>query len=136
MSLALYMDEHVHGRITDALRRRGVDVITAQEDGHTGVEDAVLLARSTAMGRIMFSQDSDMLREASHCLKVGESFAGLAYADQLGITIGQAIRDLELLAKALTRRRWSIRSSTFQFNHWTVRGFLTFPAVAPRALTG
>jgi hypothetical protein len=31
----------------------------------------------------------------------GHDFAGVAYAHQLKISIGQAIRDLELLAKAL-----------------------------------
>lgn len=48
----------------------------------------------------MFSQDSDMLREARRRLQTGSTFAGLAYADQLGITIGQAVESLELLAKA------------------------------------
>ena len=32
MSVALYMDEHVHRAITVGLRLRGVDVLTAQED--------------------------------------------------------------------------------------------------------
>ena len=33
MSVAIYMDEHVHRAITAGLRLRGVDVVTAQEDG-------------------------------------------------------------------------------------------------------
>lgn len=32
MSVAIYMDEHVHRAITVGLRLRGVDVLTAQED--------------------------------------------------------------------------------------------------------
>ena len=32
MSVALYMDEHVHRAITVGLRLRGVEVLTAQED--------------------------------------------------------------------------------------------------------
>ncbi|AFY30690.1 hypothetical protein Cal7507_0188 [Calothrix sp. PCC 7507] len=33
MSVPLYMDVHVPQAITDQLRRRGVDVLTAHEDG-------------------------------------------------------------------------------------------------------
>lgn len=33
MGVTLYMDVHVPGSITRQLRRRGVDVLTAQEDG-------------------------------------------------------------------------------------------------------
>jgi uncharacterized protein DUF5615 len=94
------MDEHVHARITEGLRLRGVDVLTAQEDGRTGVADDVLLSRATELGRVMFSQDADVLREAALRTRQGLSFGGLAFARQQAITIGQAIRDLELLATA------------------------------------
>ncbi len=30
MAVALYMDVHVHAAVTEQLRRRGVDVLTAQ----------------------------------------------------------------------------------------------------------
>jgi hypothetical protein len=33
MSIRLYMDVNVHAAITVLLRRAGVDVVTAQEDG-------------------------------------------------------------------------------------------------------
>ena len=33
MSVELYMDVHVRRVVTDGLRSRGVDVLTAQEDG-------------------------------------------------------------------------------------------------------
>ena len=36
MSIALYIDENVPRSITDGLRRRGVDVLTAQEDRREG----------------------------------------------------------------------------------------------------
>jgi hypothetical protein len=34
-------------------------------------------------------------------LQAGRDFAGLIYAHQLSVTIGQAVRDLELIAKTL-----------------------------------
>jgi hypothetical protein len=47
MAVALYMDVHVPGPITHQLRRRGVEVLTAQEDAHDEVVDAE--ARSVSM---------------------------------------------------------------------------------------
>lgn len=99
MSVALFMDVHVRQAVTDGLRRRGVDVITAQEDGSAKLDDAQLLDRATALGRVLFSQDDDLLREAAHLQRTGISFAGVVYAHQLKVTDGKAIDDLELIAK-------------------------------------
>ena len=62
MSVNLYMDVHVRRAITEGVRLRGVDVFTAQEDGATRLSDAELLDRATALGRVLFSQDEDLLR--------------------------------------------------------------------------
>ena len=50
MSVKLYMDVHVHAAITEGLRLRGVDVLTAQEDGGRRLPDPALLDRATASG--------------------------------------------------------------------------------------
>lgn len=39
MSVKLYMDVHVRRAVTDGLRLRGVDVLTAQEDGAGEFDD-------------------------------------------------------------------------------------------------
>src|SRR5262249_12908261 len=62
--LRLYMDVHVKAAITAGLRRRGIDVVTAQEDGGTRLEDTALLERATALQRVLFSQDDDLLAVA------------------------------------------------------------------------
>ena len=77
MSLALYLDEHIPLAITDGLRRRGVDVLTVQEDEQTGVSDLDLLDRAT------------------------KGFSGVIYAHQLRVPIGQCIIELELLSTSL-----------------------------------
>jgi len=92
------MDVHVPKAITDGLRLQGVDVITAQEDGTARLPDSALLDRSTALGRVLFSQDKDLLREAVRRHNAHETFAGIIFAHQLKITIGQCIRDLKLIA--------------------------------------
>ena len=98
MSLKLYMDVHVRWAITDGLRRRAIDVLTAQEDGSAELEDPVLLSHVTELGRVLFSQDEDLLREAEKRQSNNERFSGVIYSHQLRTTVGQAIRDLKLIA--------------------------------------
>jgi predicted nuclease of predicted toxin-antitoxin system len=76
-------------------------VLTAHEDGAAQFDDEELLARATQLGRVLFSQDEDLLTLTHRWLQTGRVFAGLVYAHQLGVTIGQAIRDLALMAYAL-----------------------------------
>jgi hypothetical protein len=106
MSVTLYMDVHVPGPITRQLRRRGVDVLPAQEDGHDAVPDEQVLARATALGRILFTQDVRFRVRAEDWQRQGREFAGLAFGPQLGGTIGQYVEDLELIAKASEPDEW------------------------------
>jgi hypothetical protein len=55
------MDVHVKAAITAGLRQRGIDVLTAQEDGANRLDDDRLLERATALQRVLFSQDDDLL---------------------------------------------------------------------------
>jgi len=93
------MDVHVPLAITEGLRRRGVDVLTAQDDGSSELEDSVLLDRATSFGRVLFTQDEDFLAEAARRRTLGEAFSGIVYAHQLRVTIGQCVGDLEIIAK-------------------------------------
>ncbi len=65
MSVAFYMDEHFHWAITQALRERGVDCLTVQEDGRRKTDDPLLLDRATKLGRVFLTYDQDFLREAA-----------------------------------------------------------------------
>jgi hypothetical protein len=94
------MDVHVPAAITRGLLLRGIDVITAQLDGTTALEDPALLDRATVMGRVLFSQDEDLLAEATLRQRCGQSFAGVIYGHQLRVTVGKCIADLEVLAGA------------------------------------
>jgi hypothetical protein len=80
------------------LRARGIDVVTAAEDGTADGEDEAVLARATESGRLIFTQDRDFLAIAHAWMASGRSFAGVVYGHQWLITIGQAIRDLEAVA--------------------------------------
>lgn len=94
------MDEHVHRAITTGLRLRGVDVLTVQEDGFDGAPDPEILTRAGDLGRVLFSQDDDFLAIAARRQKEGTPFAGVIFGHQLYLTVGDCVRDLEILAKA------------------------------------
>ena len=92
------MDVQTPLSITEALRQRGVDVVTAQEDGKGRLEDPPLRDRATALGRVLFTLDEDFLGEATRRQRAGQQFAGIVYAHQMRVTIGQCVLDLELMA--------------------------------------
>ncbi len=94
------MDHHVPRAITNGLRLRGVDVLTAHEDGASELSDPALLDRAEELGRVLFTQDDDLLAEATQRQRRGQSFHGVIYAHQLRVSIGDCIRDLELITKA------------------------------------
>lgn len=101
MAVSFYLDEHIPRAITNGLRLRGVDVLTAQEDGRSGASDADLLDRATELGRILVTFDDDLLTEAATRQRSGESFSGVIYGHPLSLPIGVAVRDLEIIAKVL-----------------------------------
>ena len=106
MNVSLYMDVHVPHALTFELRLRGVDVLTAQEDGASQLDDSSLLDRALTLGRVLVTQDTDFLIEAARRQQNALPFAGIIYASQLDVTIGQCVRDLELIARASDPEDW------------------------------
>jgi hypothetical protein len=100
------MDVHVPQAITDQLRRRGVDVLTAAEDGTTQLNDEDLLERVRGYGRLLFTQDIRFKARAEDWQRQERPFAGLAFGHQQGGSIGQYVASLELIAKASEPAEW------------------------------
>lgn len=100
MSLAFYMDHHVPKAIINGLRLRGVDVLTAYEDGANEYEDDDLLDRATELQRVLFTQDDDLLSKAAKRIQKGVPFYGVIYAHQLRVSIGVCVNDLVIIAQA------------------------------------
>jgi hypothetical protein len=100
VSLALYMDEQVPYAITESLRLRGIDVLTVQEDNRGHTDDDILIDRAAELGRLLFSADPDMLRHATRRQRSGLPFRGVIHADFMEVSIGQCVRDLELICGA------------------------------------
>ncbi len=82
MSVAFYMDEHVHQAITHALKERGVDVLTVAADGRKETDDPLLMDRATELGRVLISYDRHMLQEATLRQRLGVPFTGLIFGHE------------------------------------------------------
>ena|ERR1700730_15566919 len=106
MAVRFYMDVHVPYAITDQLRRRGVDVMTANEEGCHELPDDQLLQRANSLERVIFTQDTRFKALAEDWQRNGRPFSGLLFGHQLGETIGQFVGDLELIAKASEAGEW------------------------------
>jgi predicted nuclease of predicted toxin-antitoxin system len=65
MTVSLYMDHHVPKASTTALRLRGIDTLTAYDDGADQLYDASLLERAHELRRVLFTQDDDLLGETA-----------------------------------------------------------------------
>lgn len=100
MSLSLYTDHHVRSAIVKGLRRRGIDILTAQEDGRADHADEAILARVCELNRIIFTQDADFLAIAHRWQRAGHHFPGVIYAHQLHATVGRIVADLQLILEA------------------------------------
>jgi predicted nuclease of predicted toxin-antitoxin system len=101
MTVGIYMDVHIPRAVTNGLRLRGVDVLTAQEDGTITLTDTELLDHATELGRILYSHDDDLLAEANYRLQNKIEFSGVVYSHQLSSSIGRCVEDLEIIAKTL-----------------------------------
>ena len=106
MSLAIYVDVNVRVEVPRGLRVRGIRVLTSQEDGTREFSDAALLDRATELGMVLFTHDEDLLAEAAMRQRTGRAFAGVIYAHQLRVSIGQCVDDLELICQTEDSSQW------------------------------
>jgi Domain of unknown function (DUF5615) len=91
--LCYYFDQHYSSQVSQGLRGRGIDVLTAQDAGRCGLPDPDQLAFATAEDRVMATFDTDYL--ALH--QGGVSHAGIAWCPATKYSIGKLIQLLFLL---------------------------------------
>jgi hypothetical protein len=92
-AVRLYLDENLSPRIAIQLQQRGVDAVSVRDLDVLGDDDVSHLDRATRMGRVLVTTDVDFLRLAA----TGAQHSGIVFGDQQEHTIGDWVRDLELL---------------------------------------
>lgn len=90
--LRAYADEHVVQALVQALRARGMDVVTVQERGRRSVDDEELLAEALAERRVMLTNDADFLAIAARYARKGDAFAPIVFWPQQMRGIGYLVR--------------------------------------------
>ena len=65
-----------------------------------------LLERASVLGRVLFTQDIRFRAMAQNWQRQEKKFGGLIFGHQLGGTIGQFVKDWELIALASESDEW------------------------------
>lgn len=96
MRIKLYLDEDsMDNDLTQALRVRGVDVLTAHDLGLLRAPDAEHLAAATADGRTLYSFNvGDYMELHTAYLAAGKEHAGIILAQQQRYGVGEQMRRL------------------------------------------
>ncbi|HUT92784.1 MAG TPA: DUF5615 family PIN-like protein [Thermoguttaceae bacterium] len=80
--LRAYADENVIFAVVEALRRRGMDVVTVRDRGRLGASDSELLDEAFDLRRVVLTNDTDFLVLARDRGSRGESFAPVFFWPQ------------------------------------------------------
>lgn len=96
--IRFYMDQHIPLAVTLGLRQRGVDVLTAQQAGRCGLQDADQLQFATAEERVVMTFDPDYL-----ALHAGVQHAGITWCRATKYTTSQLLQSLLLVHAVLSR---------------------------------
>ncbi|MEJ5311723.1 MAG: DUF5615 family PIN-like protein [Anaerolineae bacterium] len=95
--IRFYFDQHIPGAVARGLRRRGVEVLTAQEAGRCGDIDSEQLAFAYENGYVIVTFDSDFLALVAS----GIPHSGVAFCPATKYTIGELIYKLLLVHDVL-----------------------------------
>jgi len=106
--LALYLDEHIQTSLAEALRARGIDILTTQEAHNMGLEDIQQLAFATKNCRALLSYNKRHFAKIHYQWKdIHKRHAGIILSDQ--IPIGIVLRRLMRLYFSLNSEQMASR---------------------------
>lgn len=100
--ISFYLDEHIQTSLAEALRLRGVDVLTTQEAGNIAFSDYEQLNFARKKGRVLLSYNKkDFARIHYELMKNNKPHAGIVLSDQL--PVGQILKRLMRLYFTLSK---------------------------------
>ena len=103
--MLLYADEDFAHPVVSALRHRGHDIVTAQDDGRTGADDPDILARAHSLGRAVLTYNR---RHFERLHRQGHLHSGIltcTHNDDFSALATRIHQDLTSLAPG----RWCLR---------------------------
>jgi hypothetical protein len=106
--LQLLIDENLNQRILRGLKRRmpGLDAVTAQEVGLSGIEDPQVLGWAAENNRITVTHDVNTIpKYAYERLAAGESMPGIVVIPE-ELPIGEAIGELLTFIECSEQAEW------------------------------
>ncbi len=99
--IALYSDESVDRRVVQGLRRRGVDVLTADDEGMLGASDEDQMRHAVESSRVLLTSDVDHLVLAHHWSEKGKPHGGIVFLHQRALSVGRAIFGIDAMLRAV-----------------------------------
>ncbi len=99
--MKIYADENIERSIVDGLRRRKIEIVSARELGYLNKSDEFHLKKASELNAVILTHDTDFLRMASN---PNIKHNGIIFAHPKNVSIGQCIRDVELIVNVLTDR--------------------------------
>lgn len=103
--MLLYADEDFSFPVVEELRRRGHDVVTAQEDGRLATPDPVILARAHSLGRAVLTFNR---RHFERLHRQGAAHSGILSSTHDKNFPGLAVR-IEVKLTGMFPGRWCLR---------------------------
>lgn len=100
--LKLYVDENVDVRIVEGLRRRGVAVTSALEEGLLGASDEEHFKRASSLKAAIFTHDHHFVEIAIQKDLQREGHFGVIFVEMHRLSLGECIRRLALYADVLS----------------------------------
>jgi len=113
--VSFYLDEHIQTSLADALRLRGVDILTTQEARNIGFNDYDQLNYAQEKGRVLLSYNKkDFAKIHYEFMKNDKSHTGIVLSNQL--PIGQVLKRLMRLYFTLSKEE--MRNRLEYLNAW------------------
>lgn len=100
--LRIYTDENVDIRIAVGLRKRGIEVFSAMEEGMTGASDLEQFSYAFQLKAAIFTYDSHFIDIARKTVKEGSVHWGVIFVSMNKLGIGERIKRLALYADVLS----------------------------------
>ena len=100
--IRIYTNESVNVFITEGLKRRGVDALSARDTLNLGLSDEEQVIYASEEKVTIFTHDTDFIRITAKWMDEGRTHHGVIYCHQKSYSIGECVRKLRMLTAVLT----------------------------------